>query len=215
MSTTPFHELSLAKLYQHLATTLGPSGWWPADSPYEILVGAILVQNTNWQNVAKSLSSLRQATHFDPEALAALPVDKLQALIRPSGFYVHKSQAIHTLFTWLAAQQWDLAALGQRVDLRRTLLALPGIGPETADAMRLYVFAQPTFIADHYSRRLFAWLGQPALTYAQLKSRTTVVDNWPLHDAQELHGLIDNFGKQVKTAADFTQSSLANMQLRL
>lgn len=215
MSITPSPKLTLGQLYHHLAATLGPSGWWPADSPYEILVGAILVQNTNWSNVDKSLANLRQATHFDPTALAALTVDNLQALIRPSGFYVHKSQAIQALFGWLATQQWDLSGLSRRTDLRRTLLALPGIGPETADAMRLYVFGQPTFVADHYSRRLFQWLGQPAMTYPQLKACTTAVDNWPLPDAQELHGLIDNFGKIVKSPAAFAQSSLANAQLQL
>ncbi|MCI1986497.1 MAG: deoxyribonuclease I [Lactobacillus sp.] len=217
MSTTPSAELTLRQLFDQLAAALGPSGWWPADSPAEILVGAVLVQNTNWQNVAKSLANLRAATAFSPQRLADLPLDQLQQLIRPSGFFRHKSQALHSLFAWLQAQDATYADIGQRPphQLRQSLLALPGIGPETADAMRLYVFNQPTFIADHYSRRLFSWLGADYRTYAQLKAVTQAVDNWSVADAQELHGLIDNFGKTAKTPADFNASFLAGTQLRL
>lgn len=216
MSITPSAEYTLTQLYQQLAANLGPSGWWPADSPAEILVGAILVQNTTWQNAAQSLANLRPVTHFDPQQLARLPLAQLQALIRPSGFYRHKSQALHALFAWLQTQGPD-ADFSQwpNNQLRRRLLALPGIGPETADAMRLYVFGQPNFIADHYSRRLFGWLGQNFATYAQLKAVTHAVDNWPLAQAQEFHGLIDNFGKTVKTQADFAASWLAGACLRL
>lgn len=99
--------------------------------------------------------------------------------------------------------------------LRQQLLALPGIGEETADAMRLYVFDQPTFIADNYCRRLFGWLGEDFSTYAKLKAHTHEVDGWDLRDAQEFHGLIDNFGKTVKSAKDFAQSPLANAHVKL
>ena len=215
MSTT--RSLDLTDLYHELATLLGPSGWWPADSKFEILVGAILVQNTNWRNVDKSLDNLRAKTQFDPQAIANLSQVELQELIRPSGFYRNKSRAINGLFSWLSHANFDLAivATTEPSRLRQQLLALPGIGEETADAMRLYVFDQPTFIADNYCRRLFSWLGQDFSTYTKLKAHTHEVEGWGLHDAQEFHGLIDNFGKTVKSAEDFAQSPLANALLKL
>lgn len=215
MST--MRSLDLVGLYHELADALGPSGWWPADSKFEILVGAILVQNTNWQNVDKSLTNLRQATKFEPQAIAALSTADLQTMIRPSGFYRNKSRAIMALFHWLSQADFDLAHIATTTPtrLRQQLLALPGIGEETADAMRLYVFDQATFIADHYSRKLFGWLGQDFATYAKLKAQTHAVDTWALHDAQEFHGLIDNFGKTVKSEADFAQSPLAHTILVL
>jgi endonuclease-3 related protein len=215
MSTT--RSLDLAALYHELATLLGPSGWWPADSKFEILVGAILVQNTNWRNVDKSLDNLRAKTQFDPQAIANLSQVELQELIRPSGFYRNKSRAINGLFSWLSHANFDLARIAttEPSRLRQQLLALPGIGEETADAMRLYVFDQPTFIADNYCRRLFSWLGQDFSTYAKLKAHTHEVEGWDLHDAQEFHGLIDNFGKTVKNAEDFAKSPLANFTLTL
>lgn len=210
-------SLDLTDLYHELATLLGPSGWWPADSKFEILVGAILVQNTNWRNVDKSLDNLRARTQFDPRAIANLSQVELQELIRPSGFYRNKSRAINGLFSWLTHADFDLARIAttEPSRLRQQLLALPGIGEETADAMRLYVFDQPTFIADNYCRRLFSWLDQNFATYAKLKTHTHQVDDWDLRDAQEFHGLIDNFGKTVKSAEDFAQSPLANAHLKL
>ncbi|WP_203627292.1 endonuclease III domain-containing protein [Lacticaseibacillus mingshuiensis] len=212
----PLAELTLPALYHKLAQQ-GPSGWWPADSKYEILVGAILVQNTNWTNVAKSLANLRASTEFDPAKLAAMSQEALIEQIRPSGFYQNKSRALLALFAWLKRRDFDLPAIAQTPldQLRPQLLALPGIGQETADAMLLFVFDQSVFVADTYARRLFTWLGQPTATYSALKAKTHEVDAWPLHDAQELHGLIDNFGKTVKDPATFAASSLAGMTLVL
>lgn len=213
----PSAELTPWTLYQRLAALLGPSGWWPADSKLEIAVGAILIQNTNWRNVDRSLANLRAATHFTPTNLAALSQADLIPLIRPSGFYQNKSRALVALMAWLQARRFDLNAIGKTpaADLRQQLLAMPGIGQETADALRLYVFNQPTFIADNYSRRLFGWLGAPANTYQQLYRRLPEVADWTLKDAQEFHGLIDNFGKTVKQKENFDDSPLAGMTLVL
>ncbi|WP_225048137.1 endonuclease III domain-containing protein [Lacticaseibacillus kribbianus] len=207
----PSAEWTLRDVYDRLAAALGPSGWWPADSKYEILVGAVLVQNTNWANVDRSLTNLRAATGFDPVRLAALTQAELVPLIRPSGFYQNKGRTLVGLFAWLAHWDFDLARIGKTAPatLRAQLLALPGIGPETADASRLFVFDQPTFVADAYARRLFTWLGRPYPTYQALYATTGEVAGWSLQDAQEFHGLIDNFGKTVKTPADFAASLLA------
>ncbi|WP_338217434.1 endonuclease III domain-containing protein [Lacticaseibacillus salsurivasis] len=213
----PSVKLTLPALYHTLAEALGPSGWWPAESKYEILVGAILVQNTNWRNVDRSLTNLRQGPGFDPAALAELKQADWIELIRPSGFYQNKSKALMALFQFLQPAAFDLAAIGRRspAQLRQQLLALPGIGNETADAMRLYAFDQPTFIADLYARRLFGWLGQPFPTYAKLAQVTPAVNQWPLADAQEFHGLIDNFGKTVKNQDAFDASFLSRTTLNL
>lgn len=213
----PSAKLTPWALYQRLAQLLGPSGWWPADSKLEIAVGAILVQNTNWRNVARSLTNLRAATGFEPAQLAALTQTELIPLIRPSGFYQNKSRALVALMAWLQRRHFDLTAIGKTAPdaLRQQLLALPGIGQETADALRLYVFDQPTFIADNYSRRLFGWLGSSATTYQQLYRRLPEVATWQLKDAQEFHGLIDNFGKTVKQQEDFDNSPLAGLKLVL
>lgn len=204
-------------MYQRLGQLLGPSGWWPADSKLEIAVGAILVQNTNWRNVDRSLANLRAATKFAPTALAALSQAELIPLIRPSGFYQNKSRALVALMAWLQVRNFDLGAIGLTAPtvLRQQLLALPGIGQETADALRLYVFDQPTFIADNYSRRLFGWLGVPTKTYQALYRRLPEVATWALKDAQEFHGLIDNFGKTVKQKENFNDSPLAGLKLAL
>ncbi|WP_125705264.1 endonuclease III domain-containing protein [Lacticaseibacillus daqingensis] len=213
----PSAELDLTALYHTLAEWLGPSGWWPADSKIEIAVGAILVQNTAWQNVDRSLTNLRQVTAFDPHRLHALPQATLIELIRPSGFYQNKSRALMGLWDWLAQWDFDLTqpAAMPPAELRQTLLSLRGIGAETADAMRLYVFDQPTFVGDQYARRLFGWLGQPFASYAKLFAATHSVAAWPLQDAQELHGLIDNLGKQIKTAPDLVTTPLAHKRLIL
>ncbi|WP_262315720.1 endonuclease III domain-containing protein [Lacticaseibacillus parakribbianus] len=208
-------EWSLTDLYAQLGQALGPSGWWPADSKYEILVGAVLVQNTNWANVDRSLANLRETTGFAPDQLAALTQADWVPLIRPSGFYQNKSRALVGLFAWLAHWDFDLAFIGgfPPATLRAQLLALRGIGQETADAARLFVFDQPTFVADAYARRLFGFLGRPYATYQALAKVTQAVAGWSLHDAQEFHGLIDNFGKTVKTPADFAASPLAGGRL--
>lgn len=213
----PSAKLTPWALYQRLAQLLGPSGWWPADSKFEIAVGAILVQNTNWRNVDRSLTNLRAVTAFDPLRLAQLTQTQLIPLIRPSGFYQNKSRALLALFAWLAKRRFDLAAIGTTppTALRQQLLDLPGIGEETADALRLYVFDQPTFIADQYARRLFTWLGVATTSYRQLFTKMPEVADWPLADAQEFHGLIDNFGKSVKTKEDFDDSALAGATLIL
>ena len=164
-------DITISELYQIMHATAGPSGWWPANSKEEILLGAILVQNTNWQNAARSLANIKAVTEFHPKKLAALSREQLKELIRPSGFYENKSRAIDEFLAKLAAWEFDYDAIRKvsGTGLRDELLAFHGIGPETADVLRLYVFDQVAFVADSYARRLFTQLGcEDFPTYASL-----------------------------------------------
>ena len=147
-------------LYQALLAAYGPCGWWPADSRFEIVAGAILVQRTAWRNAALALERLRAAELLQPARLAAVDTDALQTLVRPAGFYRAKSARLKNIADWLCSHG-GFAALDQWSDasLRSALLALPGIGEETADVILVYAFERAVFVADAYARRLFSRLG--------------------------------------------------------
>lgn len=152
----------LATVYHRLLQTYGPQGWWPAESPFEIVVGAILVQHTAWRNAARAIAALKGAGVLTPPAIAALDPAALAALIRPAGFYRTKARKLQTFARYLLARyDGDLEALlAQPTEtLRRELLSLYGIGPETADTLLLYAAGRPVFVVDRYTLRLFARLG--------------------------------------------------------
>ena len=211
-------DITLSELYQIMHATAGPSGWWPANSKEEILLGAILVQNTNWQNAARSLANIKAVTEFHPKKLAALSREQLKELIRPSGFYENKSRAIDEFLEKLAAWEFDYDAIRKAsgTRLRDELLAFHGIGPETADVLRLYVFDQVAFVADSYARRLFTQLGREDFpTYASLAKRVTLA-GFSLEAAQDFHGQIDEFGKRyLQGKQRFEQSFLKDYRLLL
>lgn len=211
-------DITLKELYQRMQEVDGPSGWWPADCKEEILLGAILVQNTNWQNAARSLENLKTATGFHPEKLAALSRTQIKELIRPSGFYENKSRAIYELVQKLSDAGFDYQGIQQEKGetLRVHLLAFHGIGPETADVLRLYVFDQVAFVADSYARRLFSQLGLgPLRTYAALAKQVNLTD-FSLEEAQDFHGQIDEFGKcYLQGKNRFEESFLKDYRLLL
>lgn len=211
--------LSLYSLYEELLFNLGPQGWWPAESKAEIIVGAILVQNTKWTNVEKSLHRLRERTFFEATKIASLSEQELIELIRPSGFYQNKSKAILAVFHWLEDYGFDFKQITSKYkeDLRQQLLSLPGIGEETADVLLLYVFDKKIFIADKYTRQLFSLLGIKKITnYHSLKKRVPKPAAFSLSEAQEFHGLLDEFGKlYVKDKIHFDASFLAGKELVL
>ncbi len=191
-------QVNIERLYQTLSQLIGPSGWWPAESKTEIILGAILVQNTAWSNVEKTLINLKEKTNFEPKEIVALSNAELQTLIRPSGFYKNKSRAIQETFQWFEQHQWGYDAIADYYSprLRQELLTIHGIGEETADVLLVYVFDQVAFIADAYARRLFSYLEDRHYTrYSQLKKAVNLPQNFTFVDAQEFHGLIDEFGK--------------------
>lgn len=208
--------VTLYQLYQKMYQQMGPQHWWPADSKNEIVVGAILVQNTNWQNVDYSLANLRELTDFEGSRLAELDQETVIEAIRPSGFYRNKSRSILEVFGWLAQYDFDYEAIDRRFgdNLRDELLKLRGIGQETADALLLYVFQQKVFIADTYSQRLFKKLGAEGIKIYQSLHRMVSLEDFELTEAQEFHGLIVNFGKDyLKGAGNFEESFLTGVTI--
>ena len=146
---------SLLELYQHLLAMYGRQYWWPADSSFEVMLGAILTQNTNWSNVEKALNNLRQKIGLDPEQVLLLSQPELEACLKPSGYFRIKSQRIQTYCRWYVSQggYWGLQGLAT-AELRVRLLKVHGIGQETADDILLYAFDRPVFVIDAYTRRL-------------------------------------------------------------
>lgn len=155
----------LEAMYAAMLGHFGPSGWWPAQTPFEVALGAILTQNTAWTNVDKALERLNAATGLIPDNVAALPVPELEEYIRPAGFFRQKSKKIHNFlavldrFGGLGNGEADAAmsCFNQFTtdELRATLLSVSGIGPETADCILLYAQGRPYFVVDAYTRRMF------------------------------------------------------------
>ena len=161
------------ELYEELARHMDHAPWWNTTNPWEIMIGAILVQNTNWKNVAYSLANIHETIGFTPEKIVETEQSVLEEQIRPSGFYKNKSRTIKKLFDWLADNDFDLTFLQQKSteELRKTLLSIKGIGPETADVLLVFVFDKVVFIADTYAQRIFQKLGiKETLNYKKLQA---------------------------------------------
>lgn len=153
----PSHA-ALRAIGERLADHYGPLGWWPAETAFEVVVGAVLTQNTAWTNVERAIANLRAVGALGPTALAALAEDDLAELIRPSGTYRVKAKRLVTLLQWLGID-WRGRLSGELAAVRTDLLAIPGIGPETADAILLYAADRPTFVIDAYTRRILGRIG--------------------------------------------------------
>lgn len=196
----------LRTLYENLAATYGPQHWWPSQSPLETIVGACLTQGTAWTAVERSLSNLRQRNllHFD--ALRTLPLEELRELIRPSGFMQRKAATLHALLELIHTEYSGSIEAFARVPLaaaRAQLLAISGIGPETADAILLYALNQPAMVVDEYLRRVVLrhGLAPSRASYAQLQQLALAAfadeqDPADLADhCNEFHALIVQIGK--------------------
>ncbi|MDQ7031172.1 MAG: endonuclease III domain-containing protein [Desulfonauticus sp.] len=151
-------KATLLDIYKLLLQNLGPSNWWPGDSPFEIAVGAILTQNTNWHNVEKAINNLKQANLLTEEAIFQIDEQTLASHIKPSGFFNIKAKRLKNFVTWLY-QEANLNLLNLQnyplETLRPKLLAVSGIGPETADSILLYALNKPIFVVDVYTKRMF------------------------------------------------------------
>ncbi len=152
----------LREIYQRLFDRYGPRHWWPAETPFEMAVGAILTQNTNWKNVEKAIANLRAAGALSPAAICQLERAELERLINPSGFFRQKAERLQLLSCYLRDHYQGrlVSMLRQPLEpLREELLALKGVGPETADSILLYAGELPSFVVDAYTGRLFSRLG--------------------------------------------------------
>ncbi len=148
------------QVFERLRLAYGTSGWWPAESGFEVMVGAVLTQNTAWANVERAIAELRRADLLAPEAIAAVGLGQLASLIRSSGYFNVKAARLKALVAWIH-DSGGLEALGRMPTevLRARLLEVKGVGPETADDILLYAFHRPVFVIDAYTRRLFSRLG--------------------------------------------------------
>jgi endonuclease III related protein len=149
----------LQRYFEAMAKQLGPMNWWPAKSAFEMIVGAILTQNTAWTNVKLALANLRQERLLTPRAISRVPEARLARLIRPSGYYRQKAKKLRAFVAFLEREYGGSLrrmAAAPTAKLREQLLAVHGIGPETADSILLYAAEHPVFVVDAYTRRLLA-----------------------------------------------------------
>jgi endonuclease-3 related protein len=147
----------LLRLYRALLARHGPQGWWPARTPFEVAVGAILTQHTAWTGAARAVAALRARGLLAPRRLATRAATTLGALVRPAGTYRLKARRLLDFTRWLLTRfGGDFRAMRRAPlgPLRREVLAVPGLGPETADAILLYAAGRPVFVADAYTRRV-------------------------------------------------------------
>ncbi|MFH5810224.1 endonuclease III domain-containing protein [Companilactobacillus sp. FL22-1] len=191
-----YKQITIYDLLNMLSQQLGEQNWWPAENVAEMLSGMILIQNTNSRNIKKSLDNLKQATNFEVQRMLDLTNSEMEQLIQPSGFFHNKAIYLRSLLTAYQDNftEWERLSTPQ---LRKKLLSLKGIGNETADVVLLYYFHRATFVADNYAMKLFsqlhAFTKKP--TYMQLKNAVEADFDFTSKQAEELHALIDEFGK--------------------
>jgi endonuclease-3 related protein len=192
-------QQKLLSIYECLLNQYGRQAWWPADSPFEVMVGAILTQNTHWLNVEKALTLLKQRVNLTPQALLSLSTADLESCLKPSGYFRIKTQRLQNYCRWYL-EKGNYSGLDQlsTTELREQFLKVQGIGPETADDILLYAFNRPVFVIDAYTRRLLQRLAliQGHETYEECRQlfetqRPKSVDRY-----QQYHALIVKHAKQ-------------------
>ncbi|MBC7254827.1 MAG: hypothetical protein H5T66_01810 [Chloroflexi bacterium] len=187
------------EIFHILFRTYGPQHWWPGETPFEIIVGAVLTQNTAWNNVSRAIANLKEAHLLALDALQAAEADTVLPLISPSGFYHVKYRRLKALLGYLNRPgSWEYLQTAPVEEARAQLLSIHGIGPETADSILLYAFDRPTFVVDAYTRRLFARLGEDWMEKAPYEAvRRYFMERLPLDIPlyNEFHALIVAHGK--------------------
>jgi endonuclease-3 related protein len=190
------------QIFQRLHRHFGDQHWWPGDSPFEVLVGAVMTQNTQWTNVEKAILNLKRAELLTPRALHALDLTDLAERIRPAGTFRRKAHRLHNVLTWLCEDHdGSLASLTDIATdtLREELLCIKGVGPETADSILLYALDRPTFVVDTYTARVAVRHGliEPPFDYHELQA--LFMDHLPLETPlfNEYHALLVAVGKNA------------------
>ena len=191
----------LLEIFDSLHAAYGPRHWWPADTPFEVCVGAILTQNTNWRNVEKAIANLKIEGFLSPEAIRDVPVDRLAEAIRPAGYFNVKSLRLKDFVGYLWERHCgslERMFTGEWRELREELLGVRGIGPETADSILLYAGEKPTFVVDAYTKRLFEALGILAGSAGYEEVRSLFMANLTpdVRLFNEYHALIVEHGKR-------------------
>lgn len=170
---SPDHPI--LRYYRSLLSRYGPQNWWPAQSRFEVIVGSYLTQNTNWTNVEKAMQNLRRARALSLAAIRDLPLARLQRLIRPSGYFRQKAVRLKNFVRYLDSHysgSLDRMFSQPTAELRAELLALNGVGPETADSILLYAGNHPVFVVDAYTRRILERHGiiSPKTSYEEIRA---------------------------------------------
>ncbi len=192
---------TLTEIYQLLFDAFGPQHWWPGETPFEVITGAILTQNTSWTNVERAIKNLKDADYLTSEQLHNIDLTKLAELIRPAGYYNIKAKRLKNFVNWLFENYDGQLTNLESVDtnrLREELLAIKGVGCETADSILLYALGRPVFVVDAYTARIAVRhrLIEPGADYEQL--RELFESNLP-QDIQlynEFHALLVRAGNQ-------------------
>jgi endonuclease-3 related protein len=191
---------TLNEIYELLFKRFGPQHWWPGDTQFEIIIGAILTQNTNWTNVEKAITNIKSADLLSPEKLYYLDVPQLAELIRPAGYYNIKAKRLKSFLSWLFENYDGSLSNLEGLDterLRAELLAIKGIGCETADSILLYAFNRPIFVVDAYTARVSIRHGliEPSADYEQLRElfQSNLTEDVQLFN--EYHALLVKVGK--------------------
>lgn len=192
---------TIYQIFLSLSKALGPQHWWPAESPFEVIIGGILTQNTAWVNVEKALANLKKAGIFSPQALCQTDLQALSLLIRPAGYYNQKAKKIKNFLNFFfSAYDGDLSRMWQESvnSPRGKLLQVPGIGEETADSILLYAGEKPIFVVDAYTMRLVKRhrLVEAKISYGEVQR--LFMENLP-RDTElynEYHALLVRLGKE-------------------
>lgn len=199
-SNRSFDSASLRSFYDALFLAHGPQHWWPGRTRFEIIVGAILTQNTSWQNVERAIRNLRSARLLSPKAIRDVRSARLAQLLRPSGYFRQKTRTLKAFVKFLyASHRGSLTRLFATPTgtLREQLLAVRGIGPETADSILLYAGKHPVFVVDAYTRRILKrhHIGHPTSSYDEIRN---LFESFLPSDHRlfnEFHALIVHAGK--------------------
>ena len=197
---------SFEEAYRLLYDYFGPQGWWPGETPFEVMVGAVLAQNTNWSNVTKAIDNLRNGGLLSYESLSLCSADEIAAHIRPSGYYNLKARRLRNLLDLISeSYAGDLQNFleDELVTARCNLLEVKGIGPETADSILLYACGHPIFVVDMYTHRVFSRHNLLMEESEYQIIQQVFMDNLP-HELQlfnEFHALI------VQVAASFCKKN--------
>jgi endonuclease-3 related protein len=209
----------LLRLYRALLGRFGPQHWWPGRTPYEVAVGAVLTQHTAWTNAARAVAALRARRLLRPDRVAAISEPALARLIRSAGTYRLKARRLRGFTCWLLGRfggRWDRLRRVPLVPLRRDVLAVPGLGPETADAILLYAAGRPVFVADAYARRVLARHRLLSGRAGYEQGRAFLEAHLPSDPAlfNEFHALLVAVGKQYCRAVPRCDSCPLKFDLR-
>ena len=199
MVNTKANPVDLNEVYHRLSNHYGTQYWWPAEHAFEVIVGAILTQNTAWTNVELALANLRNDNLLSYHSILSLSNHELEELIRPAGFYRRKAACLHAVCRWLEALGGieNLKRQSQTLN-RSSLLSICGIGEETADAILLYAFDQPEFVVDKYTKRIMYRLGfvRADCNYRELQAIFMSGIEVDLAVFQEFHALLVEHAKR-------------------